>query len=383
MALAPHEQFVEAIKRSRSVAVVLPCAWTVDSLGSALALARFVESCDKPAEIICADFAAVPHLAFLPGVERVKPELAAARHTVLTMPMTGDLHDLSHEVVDGMLKIMITPASGAIDHANIASAAGAWRHDMVIAVSVRELKELGPLLADHGRFFEETPIVNIDAHPENERYGAINIMDMRASATAELVNALIESIDPKLIDGDMATCLLAGIVSETKSFRTATVTPRTLEAASRLVTRGARRDIIVEALFRTRPVETLRLWGRVLARLKADREHKIVWSVLGRADFMHAGADETHLPDVIDELISRAPDADIICLLHEHPRTDGEVCGLISAERGWNALELAAKWQPTGSSKRAAISTSNVSLPVLEQDLINNIRSTVSALRNR
>ena len=383
MALAPHEQFVEAIQRSRSVAVVLPCAWTVDALGSGLALARFVESYGKPAELICADFAAVPHLAFLPGVERVKPELAAARHTVITMPISGELHDLWHEVADGMLKIMITPKNGAIDHTALQSEAGQWRHDLVIAVCVRELKELGALLGDHARFFEEVPIVNIDAHPENERYGAINIMDMRASATAELVNSLIESIDPKLIDDDTATCLLAGIVSETKSFRSASVTPRTLEAASRLVTRGARREQIVEALFRTRPVETLRLWGRVLARLRHDREHKIVWSVLGRADFMHAGADETHLPDVIDELISRTPDADIICLLHEHPRTDGAVCGLISAERGWNALELAAKWQPTGTSKRASIRTDGVSLPALEQDLISGIRSTVSALRNR
>lgn len=383
MALAPHEQFLEAIKRSHSVAVVLPSAWTIDSLGSALALGRFVESCGKPAEMICADFINVPHLAFLPGVERIKSDMHAARHTVVTLPLSGDLHNLQHEVADGMLKIMITPKSGAIDHAAIASAAGTWRHDLIIAVSTRELKELGTLMRDYGRFFEETPIVNIDAHPENERYGSVNIIDMRASATAELVHALIESIDSKLINNDMATCLLAGIVSETKSFRSTSVTPRTLEAASRLVTSGARREIIVEALFRTRPVETLRLWGRVLARLKADREHKIVWSVLGRADFIHAGADETHLPDVIDELISRAPDADIICLLHEHPQTEGKICGLISAERGWNAMDLAAKWQPTGSSKRAAINTNNVSLPVLEQDLISGIRSTVAALRNR
>jgi len=68
MALAPHEQFVEAIKRSRSVAVVLPSAFTIDALAGGLAMARFIETYGKPAEIICAGFAPEPHLSFLPGI---------------------------------------------------------------------------------------------------------------------------------------------------------------------------------------------------------------------------------------------------------------------------------------------------------------------------
>jgi phosphoesterase RecJ-like protein len=263
------------------------------------------------------------------------------------------------------------------------STVGGWRHDLLIAVCLREPKELGALLADHRAFFEETPVVNIDTHPANEHYGAINIIDLKAGATSELITSLIELIDAKRMDADTATCLLAGIIGETKSFRSSAVTPRTLETAGRLVLRGARRGEIVEALFRTRPVEALRLWGRVLARLKADHEHKLVWSVLGRADFMHAGADETHLADVIDELVSRAPDAEVVCLLHEHPQTEGVVKGIISAERGWNALDLTAKWQPTGSAKRARIETTGVPISALERDLIGSIRQTVALNKNR
>ena len=209
------------------------------------------------------------------------------------------------------------------------------------------------------------------------------MIDLKAGAICEFIAALIETIDAKRLDADTATCLLSGIIAETKSFRSSMVTPRTLETAGRLVLRGARREQIVEALFRTRPVEALRLWGRVLARLKADREHNLVWSVLGRADFMHAGADETHLNDVIDELVSRAPNAEVVCLLHEHPQTDGVVRGIISAERGWNALDLAAKWNPTGTSKRAIIETTGIPIGALEQELIGSIRQTVALNKNR
>jgi phosphoesterase RecJ-like protein len=383
MALAPHEQFVEAIKRSRSVAVVLPSAFTIDALAGGLAMARFIETYGKPAEIICAGFAAEPHLSFLPGIGKIKPDLVAPRHTILSIPLPGGLHDLSHEVADGFLHIKITPVSGAVSTDNLRSAVGGWRHDLLVAVCVRDPKELGALLSDHRAFFEETPVVNIDTHPANEHHGAINIIDLKAGATSELIATLIEAIDAKRMDADTATCLLAGIIGETKSFRTNSTSPRTLETAGRLVLRGARREQIVEALFRTRPVEALRLWGRVLARLKADREHKLVWSVLGRADFMHAGADETHLSDVIDELVSRAPDAEVVCLLHEHPQTEGVVKGIISTERGWNAMELGAKWQPTGSAKRARIETTGVPIGALEQDLINSIRQTVALNKNR
>ncbi len=381
MAIAPHEQLSEAIARSRSVAVVLPSSCGLDAMGSGLALARFIENSGKNAEVLCSGFRAEPHLSFLPGLDRIKPYIYAERNYTLTVPIKGDLHDLRHEISDGHLKITITPAQGGFDPSAIAASSDSWRHDLIIAVCVRELSELGGLLNDHHRFFEETAILNIDSHPRNANYGSMNIMDLRASATAELVTAMIESIDPKYIDAETATCLLAGIIAETKSFRTANVTPRTLETAGRLVTRGAKREAIIEAIFRTRPVEALRLWGRVLARLKTDREHKIVWSVLGREDFLRAGADETHLPDVIDELVSRAPDAEVICLLHEHPVDTDKVCGLISAERGWNALDMAARWNPAGTPKRAFIQASRLSLPSLEQGVIADVRAIIDALR--
>jgi nanoRNase/pAp phosphatase (c-di-AMP/oligoRNAs hydrolase) len=383
MALAPHEQFAEAVKRSRSVAVVLPSQPSIDALGGGLALARFIGSYGKPAEVVSAGFSPSPHLSFMPGVEAVKDGLHAARHTVLSIPMTGELHDLRHEIEGGMLKITITPKNGALEIAKSSATAGQWRHDLIVAVCVREPNELGHLLKEHRLFFEETPVVNIDVHPANENHGTINIMDMRASAASELVATIIETVDPKRLDADTATCLLAGIIGETKSFRTNAVTPRTLETASRLVMRGARRETIIEALFRTRPVETLRLWGRVLARLKADREHKMVWSVLGRADFIQAGADESHLADVIDELVSRASDAEVICLLHEHPTKDGAVRAIVSAERGWNAADLAAKWNPAGTAKRATIEASGTSLPLFEQELIASLRQSVSESRRR
>jgi nanoRNase/pAp phosphatase (c-di-AMP/oligoRNAs hydrolase) len=383
MAFTPKEQLVEALKRSRSVAVVLSSAGSADAIGAALALAGLVEAHGKPVEIMCPGFAAERKLAFLPKVESIRPHFRAARKLVLTMPITGELHDLRHEITDGRLEIAITPAEGGIEPGALETRSGEWKHDLIVSVGVPDPNAFAAFGPACRGFFADTPIVNIDTRPENEHYGAINLVDLRAGAVSELVASLIESIDPKLITADIGTCLYAGIVSETRNFHAPNVSPKTLELAGRLVAAGARREEIVTNLFRARPIEALRLWGRVLARLRADREHKIVWSLLGRTDFLHSGADLTHLPDVIDELISRTPDAEVICLLHEHPTDHGKVCGLLSAERGWNALDLAAAWQPTGTNRQARIEAAGVALPELEQRLIGSLRETMGRLRAR
>jgi nanoRNase/pAp phosphatase (c-di-AMP/oligoRNAs hydrolase) len=381
MAFTLKEQLTQAIEQSRSVAVVLPRAASVDAIGSGLAMARLVASYGRPADVLSADFVAEPHLSFLPGLDAIKNDLHAPRHTVLSIPFSGDLHDLSHEHANGEIKIKITPKNGFLNTENITASHGEWRHDLIIACGASEFKDLGGIHEKHRRFFEETQIVNIDRRPENERFGTINILDLRAAALSELVAEIIEAIDPKRLDPETATCLLAGIIGETKSFRTPNVSPRTLETAGRLVLRGGRREQIIASLFRTRPVAALRLWGRVLARLKADKEHRLVWSLLGREDFLHSGAEMDHLPDVLDELAGRAPDADIICLFHEHPRDPNIVYGIIFAERGWNAMELAAPWHPTGSPKRALFEATGKSLPVFEQETIAALRATVAAIK--
>jgi len=380
MALEPHQQFVEAVKRSRSVAVVFRVDWNGDSLGTALALAGFIESFGIPAEVMSQGFAPHPHYTFLSGVPRVRPMLAAGRQLLVKLKLDAcDDCELTHEVRDGHLHLLITPRSGAVAPQPAAVVPQPWKHDLIVTVDAPELDALGALYRGHREFFAGTPIVNIDHDPGNERYGAVNLVDLRATSCAEIVAELIEAADPRRLDAETATALLTGLIAKTRSFRTPNVSPRTLALAGRLIAAGARRAEIVERLFRTRSIASLRLWGRVLARLKADRERKLVWSLLARTDFIHAGADPAHLPDVIDELIGNAPEAEVVCILHEHPSEPNVICGIVSAERARDAHDLAAPWQGEGSHRLARFEIKNTALSTAERDVIEHLRSRMTA----
>jgi nanoRNase/pAp phosphatase (c-di-AMP/oligoRNAs hydrolase) len=379
MAFAPYEQFFEAVKRSRSVGVFFRSAWNGDSLGSALAVAALVSALGKPAEVVCEGFIPHPSYKFLEKQNGVLPKPRDMRRLNLKISAAPAEYDLTHSHADGAINISIDTEGGALDPDNVAATTEEWKHDLIVVVDTPDLAALGAIKNDYRDFWTETPIVNIDHDPGNEQFGQINLVDIRASSTAEIVADLFAALDWKLVDAETATALLAGIISKTKSFRSNAVTPKTLDSASRLVTSGARRAEIVEHLFRMRPVEALRLWGRVLARLKQDRANKLVWSLLTRADFVHAGADETHLPDAIAELAASTSDADVIIVIHENSKDDGNVSALVGAERGQNALHLMAPFKPEGDRKLARVSLPASDLISAEKTLVDHVRKTLAA----
>ncbi|MFP4456315.1 MAG: DHH family phosphoesterase [Clostridia bacterium] len=60
------------------------------------------------------------------------------------------------------------------------------------------------------------PILNIDHHPDNDRFGDINILNFTASSTGEILYNLF---DKYMIDKDIAKQLYAAIVGDTGGFK--------------------------------------------------------------------------------------------------------------------------------------------------------------------
>lgn len=67
-------------------------------------------------------------------------------------------------------------------------------------------------------------------------------------AVAEILYDIISTIPENKIDEDMATCLLTGLITATKSFKTPNITPHTLNIASELITLGGCCEEIINSL---------------------------------------------------------------------------------------------------------------------------------------
>ncbi len=379
MALTERQQALEQLRHTERPLIVFRKDWNPDAAASAVALAAGLESLGKKCEIVCDGFAAPEHLKFLPQLGRIRAEMAGLRTFVISVDtQKSRIGELSYEAKDGFLHIYLTPKNGSLEAEHVKTSATDYRHDLIITIDTPDLPSLGAVRDVAADFFFRTPILNIDHSSANERYGQINSVDATAASTSELVYGLLRELE-RPIDAELATALLTGIVSKTRSFKSGAITPQTLDVASDLVAAGAKRDLIVSSLYRTKTIPVLRLWGRALARLKFDPTLKLVSSVLTRQDFTLAGAGEAALPDVIDELILSSPDAETVVLIHE--REGGEICCLIRSEARRDADKLASRWNGEGGHTQARCFLKGKTPGDAEQEILAHLRSEMQKTR--
>lgn len=369
MTLPIYKQSLELLKRSRRPVVVLPHGCGEDGYASAIAFSHICKKMNIPLDIVAADGVLPQCLAFLQPIDRVRGAFGQLQKFVITLKVDKTkVEELSYDIEGDELHIYLTPRSGFWTQKDLGSRTSTYKYDLVISIGSASLENLGKLFLDNSAFFYSTPILNIDHTPENDHFGQINIVDLTSTSNGEVLYQMINAWDANLIDEHIATHLLTGMIAKTKSFKSTSVTPKTLQNASVLLKKGGRREEIVDNLFRTRSVETLRLWGRVLARLKSESSVKLVWSVISRQDFVHSGADEEDLPDVIEELIKNAPEAEVVVLLYED--REKHVCGIVSSGRGMDSLELALPFKPNGTRDTARVCFTDKSITEVEKLLI-------------
>lgn len=373
MALTGTQPILESIRRSARPLICVPAGGGVDGYASALGMARVLKNLGKQADIVAADGETPKSLHFLVDHGTVRSSVSDLHRFVIELDASKTkVKELSYEVKDDKLKIYLHPATGSWSPKDLKVTDSGYRYDLIICLGAPDLESCGELFKTHPDFFFATPIINIDHAAENEHYGQMNVVDLTCSACGEVCHDLVEAIDPNLIDEEVATAFLTGMIHKTKSFKRPNVSPKTLATAGKLMARGARREEAVQHLYRTRTVQTLRLWGRALARLRQDAEIPLVWTLLSHQDFMHAGAGEEDLVDVIDELITSSPNAKIVLIIYE--MEGGATHALVHAERPFDALALTSPLKPLGTREHAKLKFTEGGIVKAEQLCLSTLK---------
>ncbi|NUM25606.1 MAG: hypothetical protein HUU49_03210 [Candidatus Buchananbacteria bacterium] len=372
MALNEAQQVHETIKRSHHILIVCKKDYSADAIASALALGLVLKKQNKLVDIVCDGFSVPNNLDFLPNIKDIKPHITGLEKFIISLNLKKNAVDeFSYNIENDRLNIYVTPKAGSFHKNDVEATSSGYKYDAIFTIDAPDFDSLGNIYQNFTEFFYDTTIVNIDHSAENEQYGQINLTNPNAVAGSEIIFRLIKTIDQNLLDKDIATCLLTGMIAETKSFKTVTVTPKTLEIASQLLGLEADRDLIIKKLYRSRNLPTLNLWGRVLARLKSRNGNTLVWSLLTDNDFIEAGANPNDLSDVVEELISFVPGVEIVVLIYQF---NGAVNVLVNTLKNHNALYLTNNFNPTGSKSIAAFELPQKTLQEAEQVVIDRIK---------
>jgi len=107
--------------------------------------------------------------------------------------------------------------------------------------------------------------VLIDHHLQPEKFEDYRLWTTKASSTSELIFWLIEIMGMvHMINKDIATCLYAGIMTDTASFKHASTSATTHRVAAMLLERGAESNIIHEKIYDNYSADRMRFIGYCL-----------------------------------------------------------------------------------------------------------------------
>ncbi len=377
MSDAIQKQIIDLIGRSQKILILASSPPDGDSLGSAVALYMAFQKLGKDSTVICSDL--VPDvLQFLPNMKVIGNKGATSNDFIITLDCSAvKVDSIKSAIEDNKVNIIITPKNGRFTPDQVSFNKGKTDYDLIITVDCAELNQLKGFYENNIELFHEIPVINIDHHISNTHFGKINYVDIMASSTTELLLPMLEEMSREaqiqLIDEDIATLLLTGLITDTGSFQNANTTPRSFARSAQLIGYGARQQEIIQHIYKTKQLSQLKLWGRVLTKIQVDEKYRIVWSVVSQQDFKDTESKEDETGDIIDELMTNAPGAEVVVLIKE--KSDNTISTSIRTTSPIvDASKIAESFGGGGHTQAAGFRMKDVNLRDAEYKIINYIR---------
>ncbi|HLD31711.1 MAG TPA: DHH family phosphoesterase [Patescibacteria group bacterium] len=378
-------QLIKTVESKKNILITFRENARGDAIAAALGLRFFLEKLGKNVEIVCNNFHLPKQLRFLPQADSIRQNFSHLQKFIISIDVsrTG-VKELSYDTNGDRLKLFITPEKNFLNKDDVQTAQSDFKYDLIFVLDSQDLESLGSLYDNNQELFFQRPVINIDYHASNEHFGQINLIDLAATSVAELVFTLLAEWKEENINKEVAAALLTGMIFNTNSFKTQNVRPHTLATASRLMHLGADRDHIVQNLYRTRSLSTLKLWGQALSHLTHESNLGLVWTSITRDDFIRSGANAHDLYEIVEELISNSPEAKLILLFHEQQtaQESDRVHVILDTTREYNARELLSPFTPVvGDKKQATTIVIGQTLKEVEQKVLNHLRQVLPQIK--
>ena len=140
--------------------------------------------------------------------------------------------------------------------------------DAVIVMECGDVKRPGIEGVERGY------VINIDHHPGNVMYGALNWMDLSAAACGEMVFDLVSELGVPLTY-EIALHVYVAILTDTGSFHYSNITPRTFDICRQCMEAGVSPPAVARSIFDANNLGRLKLFGAVLNRMHLDATGRI------------------------------------------------------------------------------------------------------------
>lgn len=242
------QQIVEGIKANSNILVTVSDSPSVDELSAALGLTLLLNKIDKRATSIFSG-AIPPAITFLDPAKTFEGTVDSLRDFIIALDKEKADH-LRYKVDGDVVKIFITPYRTKLNEKDLEFSQGDYNVEMVIALGVKDQDHLDKALSAHGRILHDALVTTISVGADPSSLGSVDWRDEVASSLCEMLVSLSEALkgSQQILDEQIATALLTGIVSATDRFSNDRTSSRVMTMAAQLMAAGADQQLIAAKL---------------------------------------------------------------------------------------------------------------------------------------
>jgi bifunctional oligoribonuclease and PAP phosphatase NrnA len=223
-----------------------------------------------------------------------------------------------------------------------------------------------------------TKVINIDHHHDNTRFGTINLIDVQASCTAEIVYDLAGLLGVELTP-ELANALYVALVTDTGKFMYENTDARSHRMAAGLIEAGVEVNEIYRRLYEHAPIEKLKLLAHALEGIELRDDGRLAVTYISTEDYATTGASEALTEGVIDHL--RTIDGSLVAAVVRDQADSGRAARKVSMRSTDGRVDVSAiaRVQGGGGHRRAAGFGTDLSYEQVVEFLIGEIESQLKA----
>jgi hypothetical protein len=242
------QQIVEKIKASANILITVSTNPSVDELSSALGLTLLLNKLNKHATAVFSG-AVPPAITFLQPEKTFENSIDSLRDFIIALDKEKADH-LRYKVEGDVVKIFITPYRTTLSGDDLEFSQGDYNVELVLALGVTNQEHLDSALEAHGRILHDATVATIGVGGEKSSLGSIDWREQNGSSLGELLVGLADDLkdDKPLLDEQISTAFLTGIVAATDRFSNNKTSPRVMTIAAQLMAAGANQQLISSKL---------------------------------------------------------------------------------------------------------------------------------------
>ena len=251
------QQIVEKIKNSTNILVTVSRDPSVDDLSAAIGLSTILNKISKHSTAIFSG-SIPPAISFLEPDKVFENTADSLRDFIIALDKEKADH-LRYKVDGDVVKIFITPYHTTITSDDLDFSQGDFNVELVLALGVDNKEHLDNALAAHGQILNDVTIATFTAGGQTSDLGSMDWHDDNASSLSEMVTSISEALktDKPILDKQIATALLTGIVAATDRFSNPRTTSKVMTMAAQLMAAGADQQLIAAKLRESHEINTV------------------------------------------------------------------------------------------------------------------------------